>query len=63
LAEAAAAAQELDKSMAQIASGAEQAAGASEQQLAAIKLVLATLLNARREAEALHRRTQAVHTV
>jgi methyl-accepting chemotaxis protein len=63
LAEAAAAAQELDKSMAQIASGAEQAAGASQQQLAAVKLVLATLLNARREAEALRRRTESVHTV
>src|SRR5277367_223562 len=52
LAEAAAAAQELDTSMAQIASGAEQAAGASQQQLSAIKKVLATLLNSRREAEA-----------
>src|SRR5277367_3817479 len=63
LAEAAAAAQELDKSMAQIASGAEQAAGASQQQLSAIKKVLATLLNSRREAEALRRRTETVQTV
>jgi len=60
LAESAAAAQELDKSMAQIASGAEETAAASVEQLNAIKQIFAGLSNARREAEASRGRTEDV---
>jgi methyl-accepting chemotaxis protein len=44
--------------MEQIASGGEEAAGASQQQLAAIKLMFEGLKSARSEAEALRRRTE-----
>jgi methyl-accepting chemotaxis protein len=60
LVQASAAAQELDKSMAQIASGAEEAASASQQQLAAIKQIFVSLSTARREAEVSRRRTEVV---
>lgn len=46
--------------MEQIAGGAEEAAGASEEQSAAIKRIAASLTAARGEAEASNRRTEAV---
>ena len=49
--------------MEQIASGASEAAGASQEQLAAIKQVVANLGVARTQAEASRRRTEAVEVV
>lgn len=63
LTEAAAAAEQLRSSMGQIASGAEEAAGGSQEQLAAIKLVVADLTTARAQAEVSRRRTEAVQLV
>jgi len=63
LSEAAAAAQELDKAMAQISSGAAEAAGASQEQLAAIKRIFDSLSTARKEAEASRLRTGSLQSV
>jgi methyl-accepting chemotaxis protein len=60
LAEASAATSELGRSMAQIAAGAEEAAGASQEQSVAIKRIVTGLTNARTEAEASNRRTDAL---
>jgi methyl-accepting chemotaxis protein len=49
--------------MEQIASGAEEAAGASQEQLAAIKRILDGLRTARGETDALRRRTETVQTM
>ncbi len=63
LSEAAAAAEQLRRSMEQIASGAEEAAGGSQEQLAAIKTVAGALSQARTQADASRRRTEAVQLV
>jgi methyl-accepting chemotaxis protein len=58
--QSAAATRELASSMGQIASGAEEAAGASQEQSQAIRRIVASLANARHEAEASSRRTDSV---
>jgi methyl-accepting chemotaxis protein len=60
LAEAATATRELGRAMAQISRGAESAAGACQQQSAAIKRVVTDLTAARDEADASTRRTEGV---
>ena len=60
LTEAAAATRQLGRSMEQIARGAEIAAGASQEQSAASKRIVASLSTARTEADASSRRTEAV---
>jgi methyl-accepting chemotaxis protein len=49
--------------MQQIASGADEAAGASREQLAAIDSIVAHLGTSRAQSEASHRRTEAVRSV
>lgn len=63
LLETAAAAEELRRSMAQIAAGAEDAAGASQEQFAAIKDMSSNLAVARDVADASRRRTETVQAV
>jgi methyl-accepting chemotaxis protein len=60
LTQASAAAGQLRKSMEQIATGAEEAAGASQEQVAAIKRIFDSLRTARGETDALRRRTETV---
>lgn len=61
--ETTAAAEELRRSMAQIAAGAEDAAGASQEQFAAIKNMASNLAIARDAADASRLRTETVKTV
>jgi methyl-accepting chemotaxis protein len=61
--EASAAAEELRRAMEQIASGAEESAGASQQQLAAIKSVVSRLGAARSQCDVSSRRTDALELV
>ncbi|WP_249141354.1 methyl-accepting chemotaxis protein [Bradyrhizobium liaoningense] len=61
--EAAAAAEELGRSMEQISAGAEEAAGATQEQLGAIKNVAENLAVARREADSSRRLTDATQVL
>jgi methyl-accepting chemotaxis protein len=63
LAEASAAAEQLRRAMEQIAAGGEESAGASQEQLAAIRNIVANLGTARDHAEACRRRTEVVQSV
>ena len=63
LTEASAAAEELRRSMEQIGVGAEEAAGASQQQLTAINQIAANLTRARSEADNSRRRTEAAQVL
>jgi hypothetical protein len=60
LTEGSAAPEQLRKSMGRIAAGAEEAAGASQEQLAAIKQIFDGFRTARGETDALRRRTENV---
>ena len=60
LTQSSAATTELSRSMGQIASGAEQAAGAAQEQLAAIKRIVISLTAAKSEADAVGKRSELI---